>query len=106
MVAAASLDSLTRILFKVQPPTVQQGAAASLDRSMVWPLAMCRPTASHKACGASKSGNPWDRLINTGCAPQLVKHFIEDLNPKALDASCLERIQPTPTFIDFNGATP
>ena len=45
-------------------------------------------------------------VINAGCAPQLVRHFIEDLNPKALDASCLERLQPTPTFIDFNGATP
>ncbi|WP_426270673.1 alpha/beta hydrolase [Dyella kyungheensis] len=45
-------------------------------------------------------------VINAGCAPQLVKHFIEDLNPKALDAACLERLQPTPTFIDFNGATP
>jgi pimeloyl-ACP methyl ester carboxylesterase len=45
-------------------------------------------------------------VINTGCAPQVVKHFIEDLNPKALDDSCLKRVQATPTFIDFNGATP
>ncbi|AIF45889.1 alpha/beta fold hydrolase [Dyella japonica] len=45
-------------------------------------------------------------VINTGCAPQVVKHFIEDLDPKALDATCLKRLQATPTFIDFNGATP
>jgi len=45
-------------------------------------------------------------VINTGCAPQVVKHFIEDLNPKALDGTCLKRVQATPTFIDFNGATP
>jgi len=45
-------------------------------------------------------------VINTGCAPDLVKHFIEDLKPAALDAGCLKRVQVTPTFIDFNGATP
>lgn len=45
-------------------------------------------------------------VINAGCAPQLVKHFIEDINPKALDVTCLQRLQTTPTFIDFNGATP
>jgi pimeloyl-ACP methyl ester carboxylesterase len=42
----------------------------------------------------------------TGCAPQLVQHFVEQLEPKKLDASCLDRLQPTPIFIDFNGATP
>lgn len=45
-------------------------------------------------------------VIGAGCAPRLVKHFIEDLQPKALDASCLDRLQPTPLFIDFNGSTP
>ncbi|PMQ07345.1 Carboxylesterase A [Dyella sp. AD56] len=45
-------------------------------------------------------------VINAGCAPQVVKHFIEDLHPKTLDASCLQRLQATPMFIDFNGATP
>jgi pimeloyl-ACP methyl ester carboxylesterase len=45
-------------------------------------------------------------VINAGCAPQVVKHFIEDLTPKALDATCLDRLKSTPTFIDFNGATP
>ena len=45
-------------------------------------------------------------VINAGCAPLLVKHFIEGLDPKALDAKCLDRLQATPMFIDFNGAAP
>jgi len=45
-------------------------------------------------------------VIGAGCAPTLVKRFIEDLDPKKLDATCLDRLQPTPLFIDFNGATP
>lgn len=45
-------------------------------------------------------------VINAGCAPDLVKHFIEKLDPKSLDAKCLERLQPTPIFTDFNGAAP
>jgi pimeloyl-ACP methyl ester carboxylesterase len=45
-------------------------------------------------------------VINAGCAPQVVKHFIEDLDPKGLDAKCLARLQATPVFIDFNGAAP
>jgi len=45
-------------------------------------------------------------VMAAGCAPKLVKKFVEDLNPKALDATCLDLLQPTPIFIDFNGATP
>ncbi|WP_426687832.1 alpha/beta hydrolase [Rhodanobacter ginsengiterrae] len=45
-------------------------------------------------------------VMAVGCTPQLIQHFVEQLDPKALDASCLERLQPTPIFIDFNGATP
>jgi pimeloyl-ACP methyl ester carboxylesterase len=45
-------------------------------------------------------------VIGAGCMPELVKTFVEDLQPKTLDASCLDRLQPTPMFIDFNGATP
>ena len=45
-------------------------------------------------------------VIGAGCMPKLVKKFVEDLQPKKLDASCLDRLQPTPMFIDFNGATP
>ncbi|RDI97302.1 alpha/beta hydrolase [Dyella solisilvae] len=45
-------------------------------------------------------------VMNAGCAPQVIKHFIEDLNPAALNVKCLDRLQPTPMFIDFNGAEP
>jgi pimeloyl-ACP methyl ester carboxylesterase len=45
-------------------------------------------------------------VIGAGCAPTLVKRFIEDLAPRQLDAGCLERLQPAPLFIDFNGAKP
>jgi pimeloyl-ACP methyl ester carboxylesterase len=45
-------------------------------------------------------------VINTGCAPQLLKRFIEEVHPKDLDAKCLDRLQATPMFIDFNGASP
>ncbi|MBU6246340.1 MAG: alpha/beta hydrolase [Xanthomonadaceae bacterium] len=45
-------------------------------------------------------------VIAAGCMPKLVKRFVEDLKPRQLDASCLKRLQPTPMFIDFNGATP
>jgi pimeloyl-ACP methyl ester carboxylesterase len=45
-------------------------------------------------------------VMAVGCTPQLVQHFVEKLDPKTLDASCLDRLQATPIFIDFNGATP
>jgi pimeloyl-ACP methyl ester carboxylesterase len=45
-------------------------------------------------------------VMGAGCAPRLVKKFIEDLQPKALDTSCLDRLQAPPLFIDFNGSTP
>ncbi|MBQ4854921.1 alpha/beta fold hydrolase [Rhodanobacter sp. B2A1Ga4] len=45
-------------------------------------------------------------VMATGCTPQLIEHFVEKLDPKTLDASCLDRLQPTPIFIDFNGSTP
>jgi hypothetical protein len=41
-----------------------------------------------------------------GCAPKLIKQFIQKLDPKGLDASCLDRLQPTPIFLNFNGALP
>ena len=45
-------------------------------------------------------------VMGAGCMPRLIKHFIENLDPQTLDISCLDRLQPTPPFIDFNGATP
>lgn len=45
-------------------------------------------------------------VMAAGCTPLLIQHFVEKPDPKALDASCLDRLQATPIFIDFNGATP
>lgn len=45
-------------------------------------------------------------VMAAGCAPKLIKQFIEKLDPKGLDASCLDRLQPTPIFLNFNGALP
>ena len=45
-------------------------------------------------------------VMAAGCTPQLIQHFVERLDPKTLDASCLKRLRPTPIFIDFNGSTP
>lgn len=45
-------------------------------------------------------------VLAAGCMPSVVKRFVEKLTPKTLDAKCLERVQPKPIFIDFNGATP
>lgn len=45
-------------------------------------------------------------VMAAGCAPRLIQHFVEKLDPKTMDASCLKRLRPTPIFIDFNGATP
>jgi pimeloyl-ACP methyl ester carboxylesterase len=45
-------------------------------------------------------------VMGAGCAPELIQQFVDKLDPKKLDASCLDRLTPTPIFIDFNGSTP
>nr|WP_323135352.1 alpha/beta hydrolase [Dyella silvatica] len=45
-------------------------------------------------------------VMAAGCMPIVLKEFIEDLAPDKLDVKCLQRMQATPIFIDFNGATP
>jgi pimeloyl-ACP methyl ester carboxylesterase len=45
-------------------------------------------------------------LLPRGCMPQLLGKFIDKPDPKQLDATCLERLNETPAFIDFNGASP
>jgi pimeloyl-ACP methyl ester carboxylesterase len=44
--------------------------------------------------------------INAGCMPQLVEKFIDELQPRKLDAHCLDRIGPIPAFVNYNGAAP
>lgn len=45
-------------------------------------------------------------LLPRGCTPRLAAEFIDKLDPKGLDASCLDVLGPSPFFIDYNGATP
>lgn len=45
-------------------------------------------------------------VIGRGCIPKLVGEFVDQLEPKALDAKCVEALGPMPAFIDFNGAAP
>ena len=41
-----------------------------------------------------------------GCMPDLVEQFVTHLQPKKLDARCLDKIGPIPAFVNFNGAAP
>jgi pimeloyl-ACP methyl ester carboxylesterase len=41
-----------------------------------------------------------------GCVPKLIEEFIDDPEPRKLDAGCLDRLGPTPAFVDFDGAAP
>jgi pimeloyl-ACP methyl ester carboxylesterase len=42
----------------------------------------------------------------TGCMPRLLREFVEKLQPKALDASCLDVLGDTPFFLDSLGPAP
>jgi hypothetical protein len=35
-----------------------------------------------------------------------VEEFVDKLQPKNLDAKCLDALAPMPALIDFNGAVP
>ena len=45
-------------------------------------------------------------VIGRGCIPKLVGDFVDKLDPKALDAKCVDRLGPMPAFVNFNGAAP
>jgi pimeloyl-ACP methyl ester carboxylesterase len=45
-------------------------------------------------------------VIGAGCMPRLVGKFVARLEPKTLDARCLNTLRPTPPFVSFNGSTP
>lgn len=45
-------------------------------------------------------------IIGRGCLPKLVSKFMDTLDPKTLDAVCVDELGPLPHFIDFNGAAP
>ncbi len=45
-------------------------------------------------------------VVTRGCMPRLLDRFIDKVDAKTLDASCLDRLAPLPVFVGFNGATP
>ncbi len=45
-------------------------------------------------------------LAGVGCVPRLMRDFLDTLEPRQLDAACLEREQAGPFFLDFNGPAP
>ena len=45
-------------------------------------------------------------VIGRGCLPKLVAQFMDTLDAKALDTTCVEALGPIPHFIDYNGAAP
>jgi pimeloyl-ACP methyl ester carboxylesterase len=45
-------------------------------------------------------------VIGAGCMPKLVARFLDTLDAKALDASCLDTLPYTPPFTSFNGWEP
>ena len=45
-------------------------------------------------------------VIGRGCIPKLVGEFVDKRDPKTLDAKCVQRLGPTPAFVNFNGSSP
>jgi hypothetical protein len=45
-------------------------------------------------------------VAGVGCMPGLMREFLNELDPDALDASCLERARSMPFFLDFSGPAP
>jgi len=45
-------------------------------------------------------------VIGRGCIPKLVGDFVDKLDPKTMDAKCVDRLGPMPAFVNFNGAAP
>lgn len=43
---------------------------------------------------------------SVGCVPRLLKQFVDALDPKGLDASCLDVLGDTPFFLDYQGPAP
>lgn len=45
-------------------------------------------------------------IVSVRCVPELVAEFVATLDAKALDATCLEKLQAPPAFLNYNGAAP
>ncbi len=44
--------------------------------------------------------------MSEGCMPKLLAEFVNKLNPKELDASCLDALGDSPFFLNFAGSSP
>jgi len=73
----------------VTPPRYAERAAASM------------PRARHLVGEGQGHG-----MLGVGCVPRLLADFLKDTDLETLDASCLQRLGPSPFFLDFNGPTP
>jgi pimeloyl-ACP methyl ester carboxylesterase len=73
----------------VTPPSYGAEAARTLSNARL----LLAPGQGHAVIGA-------------GCMPRLVRQFIDELKPRALDDRCLLQLGDTPAFIDFNGSSP
>jgi pimeloyl-ACP methyl ester carboxylesterase len=45
-------------------------------------------------------------VLGTGCLPRLAGEFVESLDARALDASCLDMLGDVPAFLGYSGAAP
>jgi pimeloyl-ACP methyl ester carboxylesterase len=45
-------------------------------------------------------------LVGIGCMPRVLRSFLEQASPSAVDAACLEREPPTPFFLTLLGPAP
>jgi pimeloyl-ACP methyl ester carboxylesterase len=74
-------------------PVTPPGYGAELLRTLSNARLLLAPGQGHAVIGA-------------GCMPRLVRQFIDELKPRALDDRCLLQLGDIPAFIDFNGSTP
>lgn len=73
----------------ITPPSYAETAALLLGNS----LHIVAPSMGHG-------------LAAKGCAPTLLAKFVAEASLKKMDAECIQKLQPEPFFIDFNGPTP
>jgi pimeloyl-ACP methyl ester carboxylesterase len=45
-------------------------------------------------------------LLGRGCVPRLAAEFVDALDPAGLDTACLDVLNASPFFLDYNGAAP
>lgn len=73
----------------ITPPSYAETAAALLGNSQH----IVAPSMGHG-------------LAAKGCVPTLLAKFVAEIALEKLDVRCIQRLQPEPFFIDFNGPSP